>query len=127
MISAILITCLIIAVYLFSKDYRPWSSKPELEKAITVNHDGTVRFRMNSSIINSWKELVVVGARVRTITMKRDTPKVQIHVCGKYFVFLSGDGLICSERNVQAYRLFEEHTNWVITQVDGIQVTICVN
>jgi hypothetical protein len=100
------------------------NSSAETSRAIVCNEDGSVRCLMNSPTLNNWKELVVVGAAVRTITMKREKPKVQVHVRGKYFVFLSGDGLLCTEKNPAAYDVFSTQEEWVITEVEGKYITL---
>ena len=123
MTTILTIGALLIAFW-FIKDYLGLTSPPKMEPAIVCNGDGSVRFRMNSPTLSKWRDLVIVGAKVRAITMKRETPKVQIHVRGKYFVFLSGDGLLCTESNVQAYWLFNEQDEWVITEVDGQHITM---
>lgn len=91
---------------------------------IEIRKDGSLRCRMNSQTLNKWRELVVVGAKVRAITMKREHPLVRLHVRGKYFVFLSGDGLLCSDRNFKAYDLFEQFDSWVISNIEGSNIII---
>lgn len=100
------------------------SDAPKITPAIEVREDGSVRCQLNSPTLNQWLELVVVGAKVRTITMKRERPLVTIHVRGKYFVFLQGDGLLCSERSFEAYDLFEKNDSWIISEIDGSYVIL---
>ena len=100
---------------------------PKMTPVIEIREDGSVLCRMNSPTLNQWRELVVVGAKIRTITMKREQPLVKVHVRGKYFVFLQGDGLLCSDRNFEAYNLFEEVESWIISDIDGSYITIKPN
>lgn len=122
--NTVLIIGLLFIGFFLVKDYVGLKSAPKMGSAIVCNEDGSVKFRINSPTYSSWKDLVVIGARIRAITMKRETPKVQIHVRGKSFVFLSGDGLLCTESNVQAYWLFNEQEEWVITEFDGQYITM---
>lgn len=111
-------------VWLF-KDLRSFKADaPKMTPAIEIREDGSVRCRMNSPTLNQWRELVVVGAKIRAITMKREQPLVRVHVRGKYFVFLQGDGLLCSDRNFEAYNLFEEVDSWIISEIDGSYITL---
>lgn len=123
--TALVIIAIGIAIVWLLKDIRSFKVEaPKAIPAIEVLEDGSVRCRMNSPTLNQWRELVVVGAKVRTITMKRERPLVTIHVRGKYFVFLSGDGLLCSERNFEAYELFDEVDSWIISDVDGSYIVM---
>lgn len=107
------------------KDLRSFKADaPKMTPVIEIREDGSVRCRMNSPTLNQWRELVVVGAKIRTITMKREQPLVRVHVRGKYFVFLQGDGLLCSDRNFEAYNLFEEVDSWIISEVDGSYIVL---
>lgn len=107
------------------KDLRSFKADaPKMTPVIEIREDGSVRCRMNSPTLNQWRELVVVGAKIRAITMKREQPLVRVHVRGKYFVFLQGDGLLCSDRNFEAYNLFEEVDSWIISEVDGSYIVL---
>lgn len=118
--TALVIIAIGIAIVWLLKDIRSFKVEaPKAIPAIEVLEDGSVRCRMNSPTLNQWRELVVVGAKIRTITMKREQPLVRVHVRGKYFVFLEGDGLLCSDRNFEAYNLFEEVDSWIVSEVDG--------
>jgi len=37
---------------------------------------------------------------------------------------LSGDGLLCSDRNFEAYDLFEEKESWTISEIDGSDIIL---
>ena len=107
------------------KDLRSFKADaPKMTPVIEIREDGSVRCRMNSPTLNQWRELVVVGAKIRTITMKREQPLVRVHVRGKYFVFLQGDGLLYSERNFEAYELFDEVDSWIISEINGSYITL---
>ncbi len=121
-VLAVLMTGGLFALLFLLRNF--FTSSSSKSTAIVCNENGSVRFRMNSPTLNKWRDLVVVGAKIRAITMKRETPKVQIHVRGKHFVFLSGDGLLCTEKNAQAYDLFSEQEEWVITEFDGQYITM---
>ena len=107
------------------KDLRSFNADaPKMTPVIEIREDGSVRCRMNSPTLNQWRELVVVGAKIRTITMKREQPLVRVHVRGKYFVFLQGDGLLCSDRSFEAYDLFEKNDSWIISEIDGSYIIL---
>lgn len=124
MTTVFLIAIGLALLWLF-KDLRSFKADaPKMTPVIEIREDGSVRCRMNSPTLNQWRELVVVGAKIRTITMKREQPLVRVHVRGKYFVFLEGDGLLCSDRNSEAYNLFEEVDSWIVSEVDGSYIVI---
>jgi hypothetical protein len=125
--TAIVIIAIGIVIAWLLNDIRSFNADaPKSKPVIELLEDGSVRCKMNSPTLNQWRELVVVGAKIRTITMKREQPLVRVHVRGKYFVFLQGqgDGLLCSDRNFEAYNLFEEVDSWIISEVDGSYITI---
>jgi hypothetical protein len=123
--TTIVIIALTIAIAWLLKDIRSFKGDaPRATPAIEVLEHGFVRCRMNSPTLNQWRELVAVGAKIRTITMKRERPLVTVHIRRKYFVFLSGDGLLCSDRNFEAYDLFEQFDSWVISNIDGSNIII---
>ena len=123
--TAIVIITIGLAIAWLLKDIRSFKSdEPKSTPVIELLEDGAVRCKMNSPTLNQWRELIVVGAKIRTITMKRERPLVTVHVRGKYFVFLSGDGLLCSDRNFEAYDLFEEKESWTISEIDGSYIIL---
>lgn len=123
--TAIVIIAIVIAIAWLLKDILSFKAEaPKSAPMIELLEDGSVRCKMNSPTLNQWRELVVVGAKIRTITMKRERPLVTVHVRGKYFVFLSGDGLLCSDRNFEAYDLFEAKESWTISEIDGSYIIL---
>ena len=126
--TAIVIIAIGIVIAWLLKDIRSFKADaPKSTPVIELLEDGSVRCKMNSPTLNQWRELIVVGAKIRTIIMKRERPLVTVHVRGKYFVFLEGDGLLCSDRNFEAYNLFEEVESWIISDIDGSYITIKPN